>query len=766
MPKPDCSPLAKLLARLALNIGSRPEVASLDHVVTELKKHIPEIDRKTVVDAINEYTAQGPKNLTELQKKLADLKREARNDTALRGAIDEYQKAARAGTVPEKAERNTAAPEAIQKLRDERDALKKQVAQNDPALRDKVKARIAELENHIKAGTVPAKTERPPAPADLQALRDQRDALRAQVAQADPAKQEAIQKRIDELQTHLDAGTLPAKSASAGLAPSDKVVALRSQRDQLLSALRQSEPALRERFEKQIADLTDKLQGGVTLPEAPPERVLSKELETLRYQRDRLRQQVNQRIDSLKPRTFWQKAGTAVSEPLNLARSVLVSFNLSAMRHGAITSFSHPIRAAKAIPAGLQAFASAARAHAINESILNRPNAPLYDKAGLYLAPVEGTKLSGQEEQFMSRLGHKIPFVAGSERSYNVYMNKVRADSFDAMVETLSKNGTPTNEEAKAIANYVNVATGRGLHGKFEQAAPALNSIFFAPRYVASRFEYLLGQPLAGGTARTRLLIAGEYAKTLTGMAVMYGLAKAAGADVELDPRSSEFGKIKFGNTLIDPLGGLAQAAVYMARMVTGQTKTGSGRVVDTGGLNTSLQPNANAWDITSRFVRSKLSPPVSAAANIASGQDMVGNKATIGTELAHMFTPLPFRDTYLEMKEHGVPAATATGLLSFLAFGIEHRAQAPPADQMKQYADQITKAAAQSPHGLNSAGIDTLSMIVKRLDPAAKDRMGTIRTLIAGLSPDEQKKVLHSVQQHPGRFLIAADQAAPSPDH
>jgi hypothetical protein len=89
-------------------------------------------------------------------------------------------------------------------------------------------------------------------------------------------------------------------------------------------------------------------------------------------------------------------------------------------------------------------------------------------------------------------LAEKIPGVRASNRAYVVYLNRLRADMFDAMSATLARNGEPTMAEYKAIAQYINVATGRGSFGKkFDKATDALAAVFFSPRYVASRFNFI-----------------------------------------------------------------------------------------------------------------------------------------------------------------------------------------------------------------------------------------------------------------------------------
>lgn len=360
--------------------------------------------------------------------------------------------------------------------------------------------------------------------------------------------------------------------------------------------------------------------------------------------------------------------GMAV-EVLNTTRAIMTSFDLSAvLRQGGFITLAHPIRAAKSFMPMLRAFRSEAKAHEVNLEIVSRPNYPLYQQAKLYLSE-HGHALSKMEEAFMSRWIEKIPkalgggIIRGSQRAYTTFLNKLRADSFDAMEATLSRTGKATPEEAAAIANFVNVATGRGRIGFKENAAVGLNTVFFAPRYVASRFQLLAGSPMWGGTLKTRTAIAKEYARYLMGLGVIYGLGQLAGAEVETDSRSSDFGKLRFGNTRIDPLSGLQQVAVLESRFFSGETKTLKGKIAPA------------RESLVQDFLRNKLAPVPGAvwdARDIAVGKEPPPGHAQTFGELALTPAPIAFRDIYEALREQGVPEGTAMGLLSILGMGLQ----------------------------------------------------------------------------------------------
>src|SRR5690606_16281417 len=126
--------------------------------------------------------------------------------------------------------------------------------------------------------------------------------------------------------------------------------------------------------------------------------------------------------------------------------------------------------------------------------------------------------------------------------------------------EYMSAGITPKTapEEFKGLADFVNTATGRTqIKSKtLKSAQPLLNAIFFSPRFLASRAQMLnpawymrLPPQSRKRAAKSMLKLAG------TGLALA-SLAKLGGADVETDPRSSDFMKIRIGDTRYDIWGG------------------------------------------------------------------------------------------------------------------------------------------------------------------------------------------------------------------
>lgn len=540
-----------------------------------------------------------------------------------------------------------------------------------------------------------------------------------QLKSTNAARETALRNQIEDLDKRLQ-GFPPIKKG-APVEATETVERLRAERDAMRAELKRIEGENKkspeeialQRYKTTIRKKTQELERKIKSGDytKPSRKITERDDEAIRarYAYDKAVERFNEGLlkAKLANESVPKKLGRAALETANTARALMTSLDLSAvLRQGGFIALGHPIRAAKSIVPMLRAFASPQAEFKVAQEIASRPNAPLYKQSGLYLAE-KGTTLSKLEEAYMSRwiepssmvagqpvrnVARKVKNVltfpvAGSQRAYTTFLNKLRADSFDAMAEGLSRNGKVTPDEAKAIANYVNVATGRGNAGSNNAWLTSLNTVFFAPRYVASRFQLLAGQPLYRGSARTRNLVSKEYARFLTGVAVVYGLAQLAGVEVEKDPRSSDFGKMKFGDTRLDPLAGLQQVSVFLTRTGTGETKgrRGVAALRDTSRpLNLLRSPTdplttatvrpggANYPKTLGNFVRSKLSPLFGGAVDVATGEDIQGNPVTPTSAVARLFTPLSIGDIADAMKEQGVPKGTALSMLALFGMGLK----------------------------------------------------------------------------------------------
>ncbi len=382
----------------------------------------------------------------------------------------------------------------------------------------------------------------------------------------------------------------------------------------------------------------------------------------------------------------WENMPTAkkllygTKEAFNASRSLITAFDLSGLlRQGGILSAAHPFKAINAIPEMLRAFASERGAERALQELKDRGNGMnmmLYNRDKLAIMDHRGPA-SAQEEAFIGRWVSKIPGVAASARAYTTILNRLRADVYDSLAG-LSRGKQPTPQEGAALAHGINVLSGRGSLGeKTDKVLTAMSPYLFSPRFLLSRFQVLTGQPLYGGTMKTRLLLATEYARFIAGAGVIYALASLNDdAKITFDPRSTDFGKIRFGNTRVDPLAGLAQVATFVFRVGLGEEKNAQGQVVPLRNTNrysaTGKPGKETVGSVILRFIRSKGAPVPTAIADPFFGENVVGEPTTPVGLASHLMVPMSVRDVYESLTDQGVPRGAAIALLAILGMGTQ----------------------------------------------------------------------------------------------
>lgn len=230
----------------------------------------------------------------------------------------------------------------------------------------------------------------------------------------------------------------------------------------------------------------------------------------------------------LDKRSVWQKILSGAGEALNLPRSLMASFDLSAPLRQGLVMTSRP---KQFFPAFLSMFKQAGSDKAfkaVQESITQRQTYKLMRESKLALTDMSPL-MTNREETFMSNLGEKIPGVKygvkASSRAYTGFLNKLRADVFDDMVSKAKSLGLNEKTVASDIAKFVNSATGRGDLGRLNNAATALNGVFFSPRLMASRINllnpaYYVGlDPFVRKQAVKSMLTMGALAGSTLGLA-------------------------------------------------------------------------------------------------------------------------------------------------------------------------------------------------------------------------------------------------------
>ena len=361
-------------------------------------------------------------------------------------------------------------------------------------------------------------------------------------------------------------------------------------------------------------------------------------------------------------REFWEVIGAM--------RGVQASFDMSfGLRQGIVATPRHPTAAAHMWKEGARQFAPfigearAAERLAYWEGERLAGNVP----QNLFLAEWgPGAAFTQREEVFISRFLDYIPFVRMSGRSFAGMGNELRGRISQGVVNGWRREGTEVTEKMMddlgRLANYV---SGRGPIP--DNLGQVLSGLFYAPRFV-TRWPAFLKLILDPSTSpKVRWLAAQELVAFVgTGLTILSAVKLSGLADVEADPRSSDFGKIRLGKLRYDFWGGAQQHARYVAQLISGQRKTiGTGEIV-----------SASRQAVLGRFVQSKLSPQAGLGLDIWRGETFMGEDVevtpgSLKTQAWNRAAPMFIQDVVDAVKIQGAAAGVGTPL-SFFGAGVQ----------------------------------------------------------------------------------------------
>ena len=314
-----------------------------------------------------------------------------------------------------------------------------------------------------------------------------------------------------------------------------------------------------------------------------------------------------------------------------IPRAVMSSFDLSMpFRQGALLSTRKEFWGEwKPM---VKAFANEDYAREIDDLIQTDPFVGDMVRRGMHVPSYQGVKtLAGHEEAFMSDFASKyLPGVKMSERAAVTFLNKLRVDRAKSVVRKWERLGVQvTDEDLNSLAKYMNLATGRGdLPGMTEGNLPVLlNALFFSPRFITSRMQmlnprtYSQMSPLVRKEAmRDMAAFIGLGTMGLSLLATA-GAATGMNVSVETNPKSTDFGKLRVGNTRIDPWAGFQPIARYSAQFIAGEAKMSDG------------QKRQRDRDVTlENFGRSKLAPIPSYLYDAIKGETFTGQEVDTST--------------------------------------------------------------------------------------------------------------------------------------
>lgn len=673
-------PYAKELIAIAPDVAKLMKdlveegVSKLEDVVVnihgQLKDAIPGLQEKDIHDVIAGVYNEKKQPRSELARQAFELKREAKYVNKLFDLLaGEEPKSEKA-----KIERNKQIVELKKHIKNisefEKDVEKQKTAKSELAAKEKSSTEkgLGKAEKEIDKAEEKSSRERE-AEAEKERKRLQREA---------ETERKNFEREFEKEKWTEEKAALKLKVDEAKRI--EKELSFRTPEERALATLK-------TKMTNQIKELEYKLKTGdfdkESAPPKPPIK-LDEEGKNLKDKLVKLKQDREIRLlqQEYRNRSPYQKTTDKALEVLNVPRTVMSSMDFSApLRQGLIASISHPRTAGLA---GIEMFKQAFSQKRFDRWFYDLKQSKNYDlmqKSELYVSDPHDPKLSAKEEAFMNNLAEKIPLVGklikGSERAYVGYLNKLRVDLFNRFAERFMSFGKTIEnspELYKQMADYVNNSTGRGKLGFAENAAPMLNSFLFSPRLIASRINLLTKPFTPSFYTKTPKEIRVMYVKDMLkfiglGMTVL-GLAKLGGAEVEDDPRSTDFGKIRSGKTRWDIWGGFQPYIRVFTQMATGEKKNVTNGAIKE--LNGDQAFGETRGDVLTRFARGKLAPVPSMVWDFLAGRTVTGDKPTIGSEAESHLLPLLYSDIKGAMQDKGVSSFFTVGIPAAFGVGVQ----------------------------------------------------------------------------------------------
>lgn len=726
---------------------------ALDNVYAIVKESRPDVTRERVRDEFSDYGKGKPLTTDPAKLILADLRRQAQ----LVASIERVAaKLAPLKTGSERAAPSQKARDLTRKLHSMMKEAgivvvdpARQLASSLSTMKTRLKNSINDMEVAIqRRERLAENVVNPVSDAEVKALQARRDELKSEYdkifPKAEATDAQLLNKAIKIAERNLDYWNKRVKDARSGkfgrpktegrvLPFSAALAAITEQKDaavaevaslkELANPKRSPEQIAIDNKKARLERSTIEMQRRIKENDFTPRsrHVVDISNDPAALQALARNESVKLEFLQMKERARWstlstvEKVGELAVQVYDMARNIAYSADDSFLgRQGWFFMLSHPKQWGKAGVSSMKAF-SQKSSQKSGEAHLERENSRngIYDKMKLALnIPDRTGNYDSVDDMFRLNLTRSIPVlgtvVDASGRSFATASNEIRTDFADFLlgntkvgreIQANPKNLTQKQKDhLENIGWGVNVLTGRGNLPHAEGAARVLG----APRFIKSSIDTILHRPILRPLLKGDFAAAGsfaiEYLKVYAAVSAMYivsGLFRDPDEEIEWDLRSSKWGDIPLkGGYSINPLAVIAPQLRMMARLISGQKKTGKGII----NLRESWLPFATAeerlegvpygqsqWADFGGYLRTKAHPGINAAAGILTGTDFWGNPQHRGLALLGAFSPISPVQAYEALQAKGVGAGVGVGLAEFFGFNTKPDFNDP--DIMRQVA-------------------------------------------------------------------------------
>jgi len=360
--------------------------------------------------------------------------------------------------------------------------------------------------------------------------------------------------------------------------------------------------------------------------------------------------------DAYKNRGIWSGTGVLVKELGNFvaenSRALKASWDNSFWGRQGRKALSRPATSKLWLKNFLKSFSDGfnilIRGKKMGDNIKDSTLAEIYSRENWLNGKYKmGKKLAigVREEEFPTSLPEKIPALGRlfkiSEVLYETGAMRLRADIADKFYLMAENNNQNLNNKdvIGEINDITNIMTGRGtVRGLEESGGEIINKAFFSAKFAISQVQTAT-KPFTAKTQFAKKQAAYNLMSLVASTGIIMAMASILWPErVEWDTTSTNFGKIKIGNTWIDLTGGFGSYMVLSERIRRQQYKnTYTGIVTKFNEGYGSPDGTGVFWN----FLENKTSPMASVIKDLIKGKTFGGDKPTIFNESVELMTPI-----------------------------------------------------------------------------------------------------------------------------
>jgi hypothetical protein len=281
------------------------------------------------------------------------------------------------------------------------------------------------------------------------------------------------------------------------------------------------------------------------------------------------------------------------------------------------------------------------------------------------------------EEFFPTTVVQKVPVLGNlfkaSDEAFTTFSQGARFGIAEDLLEKQTKilGRDLTKKELESIAYIANSITGRGHLGKLEPISGAINKVFFSGRFIKSSLDTFT-MPFNSNLTPFARKEAFKHSVATFGSVAALAATASFFTDVETDPVSTNFMRMRAGDRWIDLSAGLGSYITLAARTATKTSRTMSGRKST---LNTGKYGSLTAQDIWVQWASNKLSPAFGTLNQaVLLGETFEGKKPTTLWAMENTLFPISPSNWYDYFSNESMVTAIMLSVLDALGTNISQK--------------------------------------------------------------------------------------------